>query len=144
MALKVPPAPGSRHHQTSVSGRVAPGHPGASPVADARAWLCCSWVGYEQANCKGEQFVFEKGEYPRWDAWTNSRRSDIIGSLRPIKVVSARSGARGRAGSGRPSACELEEEGASPCALTPACSRFPRGVHTPRWEHGSASPTASQ
>uniref|UniRef100_A0A8C0FDX9 Crystallin beta B3 n=1 Tax=Bubo bubo TaxID=30461 RepID=A0A8C0FDX9_BUBBB len=45
------------------------------------------WVGYEQASCKGEQFVFEKGEYPRWDSWTNSRRSDSITSLRPIKVV---------------------------------------------------------
>uniref|UniRef100_A0A8C4WMK7 Beta-crystallin B2 n=1 Tax=Gopherus evgoodei TaxID=1825980 RepID=A0A8C4WMK7_9SAUR len=45
------------------------------------------WVGYEQANCKGEQFVFEKGEYPRWDSWTNSRKSDTIGALRPIKVV---------------------------------------------------------
>ncbi|NWH39348.1 CRBB2 protein, partial [Centropus bengalensis] len=48
-----------------------------------------SWVGYEQASCKGEQFVFEKGEYPRWDSWTNSRRSDSITSLRPIKVVRA-------------------------------------------------------
>ncbi|NWI12062.1 CRBB2 protein, partial [Crypturellus soui] len=47
------------------------------------------WVGYEQASCKGEQFVFEKGEYPRWDSWTNSRRSDSITSLRPIKVVRA-------------------------------------------------------
>ncbi|KAM5192431.1 beta-crystallin B2 [Mantella aurantiaca] len=46
------------------------------------------WVGYEQQNCKGEQFVFEKGEYPRWDSWTNSRRSDSISSLRPIKVDS--------------------------------------------------------
>uniref|UniRef100_A0A4X2KNG6 Beta-crystallin B2 n=1 Tax=Vombatus ursinus TaxID=29139 RepID=A0A4X2KNG6_VOMUR len=46
------------------------------------------WVGYEQANCKGEQFVFEKGEYPRWDSWTNSRRTDTLSSLRPIKVDS--------------------------------------------------------
>uniref|UniRef100_G3RM04 Beta-crystallin B2 n=1 Tax=Gorilla gorilla gorilla TaxID=9595 RepID=G3RM04_GORGO len=46
------------------------------------------WVGYEQANCKGEQFVFEKGEYPRWDSWTSSRRTDSLSSLRPIKVVS--------------------------------------------------------
>lgn len=46
-----------------------------------------SWVGYEQANCKGEQFVFEKGEYPRWDSWTSSRRTDSLSSLRPIKVV---------------------------------------------------------
>ncbi|RXM93544.1 Beta-crystallin B2 [Acipenser ruthenus] len=45
------------------------------------------WVGYEQSSCKGEQFVFEKGEYPRWDSWTNSRRSDTVSSFRPIKVV---------------------------------------------------------
>ncbi|XP_055003460.1 beta-crystallin B2 isoform X1 [Sorex araneus] len=44
------------------------------------------WVGYEQPNCKGEQFVLEKGEYPRWDAWTSSRRTDTLNSLRPIKV----------------------------------------------------------
>ncbi|XP_058014216.1 beta-crystallin B2 isoform X1 [Ahaetulla prasina] len=47
------------------------------------------WVGYEQAHFKGEQFIFEKGEYPRWDSWTSSRRSDSICALRPIKVVSA-------------------------------------------------------
>nr|XP_045218264.1 LOW QUALITY PROTEIN: beta-crystallin B2-like [Macaca fascicularis] len=46
------------------------------------------WVGYEQANCKGEQFVFEKGEYPRWDSWTSSQRTDSLSSLRPIKVDS--------------------------------------------------------
>ncbi|KAG8515058.1 Beta-crystallin B2, partial [Galemys pyrenaicus] len=44
------------------------------------------WVGYEQANYKGEQFVFEKGEYPRWDSWASSRRMDALSSLRPIKV----------------------------------------------------------
>ncbi|KAK1328418.1 hypothetical protein QTO34_011991 [Cnephaeus nilssonii] len=48
----------------------------------------CTGVGYEQANCKGEQFVFEKGEYPRWDSWTSSRRTDSLSSLRPIKVDS--------------------------------------------------------
>lgn len=57
--------------------------------SEARPLLSSSWVGYEQASCKGEQFVFEKGEYPRWDSWTNSRRSDSITSLRPIKVVRA-------------------------------------------------------
>ncbi|NRK47553.1 beta/gamma crystallin family protein, partial [Salmonella enterica subsp. enterica serovar Typhi] len=46
------------------------------------------WVGYEQAHFKGEQFIFEKGEYPRWDSWTSSRRSDSICALRPIKVDS--------------------------------------------------------
>lgn len=62
-------------------------HPG--PPLEAHPLLPSSWVGYEQASCKGEQFVFEKGEYPRWDSWTNSRRSDSITSLRPIKVVRA-------------------------------------------------------
>ncbi|XP_028680142.1 beta-crystallin B2 [Erpetoichthys calabaricus] len=46
------------------------------------------WVGFEQPGCKGEQFVFEKGEYPRWDSWTNSRRNDTIAAFRPIKVDS--------------------------------------------------------
>ncbi|XP_023664273.1 beta-crystallin B2 [Paramormyrops kingsleyae] len=46
------------------------------------------WVGYEHANCKGEQFVFEKGEYPRWDSWTSSRCSDCLASFRPLKVDS--------------------------------------------------------
>ncbi|XP_036384973.1 beta-crystallin B2-like [Megalops cyprinoides] len=50
--------------------------------------LCGPWVGYEQADCKGEQFVFEKGQYPRWDSWTSSRRSDSILGFRPIKVDS--------------------------------------------------------
>ncbi|TRY74275.1 hypothetical protein DNTS_000467 [Danionella cerebrum] len=50
--------------------------------------LCGPWVGFEQSGCKGEQYVFEKGEYPRWDAWTNSRRSDCIVAFRPVKVDS--------------------------------------------------------
>uniref|UniRef100_A0A8C9ZV86 Beta-crystallin B2 n=1 Tax=Sander lucioperca TaxID=283035 RepID=A0A8C9ZV86_SANLU len=37
---------------------------------------------------KTKQYVFEKGEYPRWDSWTNSRRSDTIVAFRPIKVDS--------------------------------------------------------
>lgn len=74
-------------------GRSLGAVPGADPrsaaPSEARPLLSSSWVGYEQASCKGEQFVFEKGEYPRWDSWTNSRRSDSITSLRPIKVVRA-------------------------------------------------------
>lgn len=57
-------------------------------VVNRRLLLCpVRWVGYEQASCKGEQYVFEKGEYPRWDSWTNSRRSDTLVAFRPIKVV---------------------------------------------------------
>uniref|UniRef100_A0A673YH27 Crystallin beta B3 n=1 Tax=Salmo trutta TaxID=8032 RepID=A0A673YH27_SALTR len=35
----------------------------------------------------GEQFVLEKGEYPRWDTWTNSQYSYSFWSMRPLKVV---------------------------------------------------------
>uniref|UniRef100_A0A8C5G2G8 Beta-crystallin B3 n=1 Tax=Gouania willdenowi TaxID=441366 RepID=A0A8C5G2G8_GOUWI len=29
------------------------------------------WVGFERSSFVGEQFVLEKGEYPRWSTWTN-------------------------------------------------------------------------
>ncbi|XP_074743234.1 beta-crystallin B1 isoform X2 [Strix uralensis] len=48
------------------------------------------WVAYEQANMRGEMFILEKGEYPRWDTWSSSYRSDCFMSMRPIKMVSAR------------------------------------------------------
>uniref|UniRef100_A0A452GM73 Beta-crystallin B2 n=1 Tax=Gopherus agassizii TaxID=38772 RepID=A0A452GM73_9SAUR len=67
---------------------LCPGFPFLVPcpsISNVCTLFFSSWVGYEQANCKGEQFVFEKGEYPRWDSWTNSRKSDTIGALRPIK-----------------------------------------------------------
>ncbi|XP_050173925.1 beta-crystallin B1 isoform X1 [Myiozetetes cayanensis] len=46
------------------------------------------WVAYEQANMRGEMFILEKGEYPRWDTWSSSYRSDCFMSMRPIKMVS--------------------------------------------------------
>lgn len=49
-----------------------------------------SWVAYEQANMRGEMFILEKGEYPRWDTWSSSYRSDCFMSMRPIRMVSAR------------------------------------------------------
>ena len=33
-------------------------------------------------------FVLEKGEYPRWDTWSSSYRSDRLMSFRPIRMVS--------------------------------------------------------
>lgn len=47
-----------------------------------------SWVGYEQQNMTGEMFMLEKGEYPRWDTWSNSYRCDRFMSVRPVKMVS--------------------------------------------------------
>uniref|UniRef100_A0A4W3IWR5 Beta-crystallin B1 n=1 Tax=Callorhinchus milii TaxID=7868 RepID=A0A4W3IWR5_CALMI len=45
---------------------------------------CGPWVAYEQANFRGEMFILEKGEYPRWDSWSNSYRSDRFMSFRPV------------------------------------------------------------
>ena len=62
-----------------------------------------SWVAYEQANMRGEMFILEKGEYPRWDTWSSSYRSDCFMSMRPIKMVSgpgAESAQRGLARAG--------------------------------------------
>lgn len=50
------------------------------------------WVGYEQQNMTGEMFMLEKGEYPRWDTWSNSYRCDRMMSVRPVRMVSARGG----------------------------------------------------
>ncbi|KAK3521816.1 hypothetical protein QTP70_018548, partial [Hemibagrus guttatus] len=47
---------------------------------------CGPFVGFEQTNFRGEMFILEKGEYPRWDTWSNSYRSDCIMSFRPIRM----------------------------------------------------------
>ncbi|NXC64773.1 CRBB3 protein, partial [Aleadryas rufinucha] len=46
------------------------------------------WLGFERQGYAGEQFVLEKGDYPRWDSWSNSHSSDSLMSLRPIQIVS--------------------------------------------------------
>ncbi|KAJ7994099.1 hypothetical protein DPEC_G00262410 [Dallia pectoralis] len=47
------------------------------------------WLGFDRQGFTGEQFVLEKGEYPRWDTWTNSQQSYSFWSMRPLKVDSA-------------------------------------------------------
>lgn len=32
-------------------------------------------------------FILEKGEYPRWDSWSNCQRNDYLLSFRPIRMV---------------------------------------------------------
>lgn len=44
-------------------------------------------MAYSQRGFAGEQFILEKGEYPRWDTWTNSQSGSSLLSLRPLKVV---------------------------------------------------------
>lgn len=52
----------------------------------------CRWLGFERQAFAGEQFVLEKGDYPRWDSWSNSHNSDSLMSLRPLQIVSSGSG----------------------------------------------------
>ncbi|CAI9533844.1 unnamed protein product, partial [Staurois parvus] len=47
---------------------------------------CGPWVAFEQKDFTGEMFILEKGEYPRWDAWSNCFRADRIMSLRPVRM----------------------------------------------------------
>ncbi|CAJ1052965.1 beta-crystallin B1-like [Xyrichtys novacula] len=44
------------------------------------------FVGFEQMNLCGEMFILEKGEYPRWDSWSNSQKNDLLLSLRPVRM----------------------------------------------------------
>lgn len=46
-------------------------------------------MGFERQAFAGEQFVLEKGDYPRWDSWSNSHNSDSLMSLRPLQIVSS-------------------------------------------------------
>uniref|UniRef100_A0A8C4SAW6 Crystallin, beta B1, like 2 n=1 Tax=Erpetoichthys calabaricus TaxID=27687 RepID=A0A8C4SAW6_ERPCA len=48
--------------------------------------LLMNWVGYEQINFCGEMFILEKGEYPRWDSWSNSYRNEYMMSFRPVRM----------------------------------------------------------
>ncbi|XP_053735372.1 beta-crystallin B1 isoform X1 [Synchiropus splendidus] len=45
------------------------------------------FVGFEQMSLCGEMYILEKGEYPRWDSWSNSQKNDYLLSFRPVKMV---------------------------------------------------------
>ncbi|KAM9857075.1 beta-crystallin B2-like [Aulostomus maculatus] len=47
---------------------------------------CGPFVGFEQMNLGGEMFILEKGEYPRWDSWSNSQKNDYLLSFRPVRM----------------------------------------------------------
>lgn len=38
-------------------------------------------------NFCGEMYILEKGEYPRWDSWSNCQRNDYLLSFRPVRMV---------------------------------------------------------
>ncbi|XP_072841413.1 beta-crystallin A2 isoform X1 [Pogona vitticeps] len=47
------------------------------------------WVGYEYPEYQGQQFILEKGDYPRWEAWSGNSgyRTEHLLSFRPIKCA---------------------------------------------------------
>lgn len=47
----------------------------------------CSFVGWEQMNFCGEMYILEKGDYPRWDSWSNCQKNDYLLSFRPVRMV---------------------------------------------------------
>ncbi|XP_034453323.1 beta-crystallin B1 [Hippoglossus hippoglossus] len=47
---------------------------------------CGPFVGFEQMNFCGEMYILEKGEYPRWDSWSNSQKNDYLLSFRPVRM----------------------------------------------------------
>ncbi|XP_042298555.1 beta-crystallin A3 isoform X1 [Sceloporus undulatus] len=48
-----------------------------------------AWFGYEHANFCGQQFVLERGEYPKWEAWSGSNAYHVewLMSFRPISCA---------------------------------------------------------
>ncbi|XP_048375237.1 beta-crystallin A3 isoform X2 [Sphaerodactylus townsendi] len=45
-----------------------------------------AWLGYEHTGYCGQQYILERGEYPRWEAWSgsNAYHVDRLMSFRPI------------------------------------------------------------
>ena len=43
-------------------------------------------MAYEYPDFQGQQFILEKGDYPRWSAWSGSggHHSDQLLSFRPV------------------------------------------------------------
>ncbi|KAK7919009.1 hypothetical protein WMY93_010293 [Mugilogobius chulae] len=42
-------------------------------------------MSYKMNFC-GEMYILEKGEYPRWDSWSNCQRNDYLLSFRPVRM----------------------------------------------------------
>ena len=84
--LSLPVGWDSSEESASSNPSLASSHPRPPPAPGDPP--LCSFVAFEQTNFRGEMFILEKGEYPRWDTWSNSYRSDCLMSLRPIRMVS--------------------------------------------------------
>ncbi|CAM2102929.1 unnamed protein product [Caretta caretta] len=51
-----------------------------------------AWAGFEHVGFQGQQFVLERGEYPRWEAWSGSHAYHVerMSSFRPIACANHR------------------------------------------------------
>lgn len=60
-------------------------------------------MGFEYPEYQGQQFILEKGDYPRWEAWSGNSgyRTEHLLSFRPVKcAVSGRGLGWGQRGQG--------------------------------------------
>lgn len=75
--------------------------------------LSHSWVGFEYPEYQGQQFILEKGDYPRWEAWSGNSgyRTEHLLSFRPVKcAVSCGDGCLGQQGTaGMVGGCRMDE-----------------------------------
>lgn len=46
-------------------------------------------MGFEYPEYQGQQFILEKGDYPRWEAWSGNSgyRTEHLLSFRPVKCA---------------------------------------------------------
>lgn len=59
------------------------------PIPEGFPPLPSSWVGFEYPEYQGQQFILEKGDYPRWEAWSGNSgyRTEHLLSFRPVKCA---------------------------------------------------------
>lgn len=94
-------------------GEACPGPSlGAAPrIAEGFPPLPSSWVGFEYPEYQGQQFILEKGDYPRWEAWSGNSgyRTEHLLSFRPVKcAVSYRDTTSVGSGQAEPLSSSLE------------------------------------
>uniref|UniRef100_A0A8B9DHA2 Beta-crystallin A2 n=1 Tax=Anser cygnoides TaxID=8845 RepID=A0A8B9DHA2_ANSCY len=75
-----------RHrHRRQGWGQEAAAGDSRAPLGGTRG----GWVGFEYPEYQGQQFILEKGDYPRWEAWSGNSgyRTEHLLSFRPVKCA---------------------------------------------------------
>lgn len=85
------PHPARTSPSPAQEGEAGPGLSlGAAPrIPEGFPPLPSSWVGFEYPEYQGQQFILEKGDYPRWEAWSGNSgyRTEHLLSFRPVKCA---------------------------------------------------------